>query len=84
MEVAKSYSLVSTSMGIDETKRHRESEFGPPSEIICPNEFAGEASAKLKEITKDLGILWNKTKKQTRDHVKAELRCVLYNENCFI
>ena len=63
-------------MGLDEAKRYRETSFGPPSESIQPNEFAKDAATSVRSVTKELTALWKKTKKQTRDHVQAELRCV--------
>lgn len=63
-------------MGIDEARRHRETSFGPPSQIIRSNEFVGEASASVEAITREVAALWKKTKKQTRDHVLAELKYV--------
>jgi hypothetical protein len=65
-----------TPMGIDEAKRYRETSFGPLSEPIQSSEFAKNASTSVRGVTKELTALWKKTKKQTRDHVQAELRCV--------
>jgi hypothetical protein len=68
--------LVPTAMGLEESRRYRETSFGPPSEAIRPNDFAKDASDSVEGITKELAALWKQTKKQTREHVQAELECV--------
>jgi len=64
-------------MGLDESRRYRETSFGPPSERIRPSDFAKNASDGVKAIAEELAALWKQTRSQTRERVQAELRCVL-------